>query len=216
MNMTTHLPKLYCLTSDKLSVSHSHQVLKFCEAGVRFIQLRSKSLSKIELLAEVRESVRICRRFQTKLIVNDSIEVAMESDADGVHLGQEDRDISDARKFLGETKVIGFTIHSKNEITEDVLCNANYIGMGPFRKSKTKTDLSPTLSIDDYSTMIQGLNSIPVFLIGGMEIEDFSLSLANHGIAVCSALSEQENLNISKIKAFVDESAKHDFIEACL
>ena len=64
--------------------------------------------------------------------------------------------------------------------------------------------------------MIQGLDSIPVFLIGGMKIEDFSLSLANHGIAVCSALSEQENLNISKIKAFVDESAKHDFIEACL
>ena len=215
--MTTHLPKLYCLTSDHVSFSHSHQVLKFCEAGVRFIQLRSKSLSKIEMLAEVRESVRISRRFQAKLIVNDSIEVAIESDADGVHLGRADKDIADARKFLGETKVIGFTIHSENEITEDVLCNANYIGMGPFRKSKTKTDLSPTLSIDDYCTMIQRLDPMPVFLIGGMDIEDFSLSLrlANHGIAVCSALSEQENLNISKIKAFVDESAKHDFVEAC-
>lgn len=214
--MTIQLPKLYCLTSDKVSVSHSYQVLKFCEAGVRLIQLRSKSLSKIEMLAEVRESVRICRIFQSKLIVNDSIEVAMQSDADGVHLGQSDREISDARKFLGASKVIGFTIHSQNEITEDVLCSANYIGMGPFRKSKTKTDLTPTLSIDDYCTMIQRLAPIPVFLIGGMDIKDFSLSLrlANHGIAVCSALSDQENLNISKIKEFVDESVQHDFIEA--
>ena len=135
-----NLPHLLCLTSDQINISHSQQVLEFCKAGVRFIQLRCKEISMKEFLKEAEMSVEICQRFEARLIINDSVEVANEVEADGVHLGLNDMHISRARDLLGETKLIGYTIHSYQEITQSIIENANYIGMGPFRESKTKTD----------------------------------------------------------------------------
>ena len=161
-------------------------------------------------------SVEICQRFEARLIINDSVEVANEVEADGVHLGLNDMHISRARDLLGETKLIGYTIHSYQEITQSIIDNANYIGMGPFRESKTKTDLSSVLSENDYQLMIQRFDPTPVYIIGGIDIHDISLSekLGNYGIAVCSCLSKGRNLDIRKIQKFVSEIESNNLIKA--
>ena len=208
-----NLPSLCCLTSNSLRISHAEQVLILCKKGVRLIQLRAKGIPYSKLLFEAKESVEICRKYGALLIINDSVEIAIQSGADGVHLGRDDIAITRARNLLGESKLIGVTIHSKKEIKEDVFQIADYVGMGPYKKSLTKTELTPSLSKNDFISMIKQLMPIPVYLIGGVSFEDFSKSVSamgNHGVAVCSSLSVKETLNTSIITQFVKESSKHD------
>ena len=206
--MSPKLPRLYCLTSDNLNISHAEQVAVLCEAGVRLIQIRSKKLPKDELLTEAIQSVKTCVQYTTKLIINDSLEVVQRSGADGVHLGQKDVNPRIARDSLGDSKLIGITIHSKDEIKEDFNQIVDYIGMGPFRNSMTKKDLKPILSDEDYSCLINRVVPIPVFLIGGLNLNDFSLCqrLGNHGLAICSGLSKGSFLNNPRISEFIRKS----------
>ena len=214
--MSKSLPRLYSLTSDLIKMSHAEQVSFFCEAGVRLIQLRSKKLSHTELQLEASKSVEICNQFDAKLIINDSVEITKSTGADGVHLGKDDMNILKAREILGDSKLIGVTIHSEDEISDNRYEFADYAGLGPFRNSKTKSELNPQLSENDYSTIIHLLDPMPVFLIGGINSQDFTTiqRLGNHGLAVCSALSKDLSLDNFRIKEFISESEKHDKILA--
>ena len=214
--MNKRLPSLYCLTSDHLDMSHSQQVSFLCEGGIRLIQLRSKKLSHAELQLEASKSVEICNQFDAKLIINDSVEIAKSTGADGVHLGKDDMNLLKARETLGCSTLIGVTIHSEDEISDDTYEFADYAGIGPFRNSKTKSKLNPQLSENDYSTIIHLLDPMPVFLIGGINSQDFTTiqRLGNHGLAVCSALSKDLSLDNSNIKEFISESEKYDKILA--
>ena len=214
--MNKKLPRLYCLTSDHLDMSHSQQVSFLCESGIRLIQLRSKKLSHTELQIEASQSVEICNQFNAKLIINDSVEIAKSTGADGVHLGKDDMNLMKAREVLGDTKLVGVTIHSEDEVSNSTYEFADYAGLGPFRNSKTKNELNPKLSENDYSSIIHLLKPMPVFLIGGINSKDFTSipRLGNHGLAVCSALSQDFSLDNSKIKEFISESEKHDKILA--
>lgn len=214
--MSKSLPRLYSLTSDRIKMSHAEQVSFFCETGVRLIQLRSKKLSHTDLKREAYKSVEICNQFDAKLIINDSVEITKSTGADGVHLGKDDMNLTKARETLGESKLIGVTIHSEDEISDNTYEFADYAGLGPFRNSKTKSELNPQLSENDYSTIIRLLDPMPVFLIGGINSQDFTTiqRLGNHGLAVCSALSKDLSLDNSSIKEFISESEKHDKILA--
>ena len=213
--MFLDLPNLLCLTSDDLEISHSQQVFEFSECGVEFIQFRSKKLSDQDFLKEAKRAVAICKQYGVKIIINDAVEVAKEVDADGVHLGVDDMSVLEAREMLGESKIIGATIHSDHEINNNIIAHADYIGMGPFRKSNTKTDLTPVLKEFEYRSMIKQVEPKPVFLIGGIELEDFDLELkfGNHGIAVCSNLSSGVELNPISIKQFVERSRSKSLLK---
>lgn len=201
-------PNLYCLTSDRLQSSHSDQVLTFCEHGVKFIQFRTKEMSQYDFLKQALRAVSICNAFDAKLIINDDVDIAAESDSHGVHLGRGDMNPKQARSLLGHDKIIGTTVHSKDEINQDLLAESDYIGMGPFRESLTKSALSPVLSTLDFSEMIKAVHPIPVYLIGGLLLADMKQreSLGNTGIAVCSALSSTKSLNTASITNFVKEA----------
>ncbi len=213
--MFLDLPKLLCLTSDDLEISHSQQVFEFCEAGVEFIQFRSKKLSDQDFLYEAKRSVEICKQYGVKIIINDAVEVAKEVDADGVHLGVDDMSVLQARKMLSESKIIGATIHSDHEINNSIIAHADYIGMGPFRKSITKTNLTPVLNEFEYRSMIKQVDPKPVYLIGGIDLEDFALNskLGNHGIAVCSNLFNGITLDPIRIKQFVEKSRSKSLLK---
>ena len=213
--MLIDLPSLLCLTSDDVEIAHSQQVLGFCEAGVEFIQFRSKKLSDQDFLYEAKRSVEICKHYGVKIIINDAVQVAKEVDADGVHLGVEDMSVWEAREILSESKIIGATIHSDHEINDSILAHADYIGMGPFRKSNTKTNLTPVLNEFEYRLMIKQVEPQPVYLIGGIELKDFSLisKLGNHGIAVCSNLFSGIELNPISIKQFVERSRSKNLLK---
>ena len=150
-----------------------------------------------------------------KIIINDAVKVAKEVDADGVHLGLEDMSVLEAREILSESKIIGATIHSDHEINDGIMAYADYIGMGPFRQSSTKTNLTPVLNEFEYRSMIKQVEPIPVYLIGGIKLEDFSLNskLGNHGIAVCSNLFNGIELNPIRIKQFVERSRSNSLLK---
>ncbi|HXN35558.1 MAG TPA: thiamine phosphate synthase, partial [Opitutaceae bacterium] len=106
-----HFPVM-CLTMDGLAQPHSAQVRELCAAGAGWIQLRMKGASGPAWLAEAKAAADVCRRHGAILIVNDSVEVARESGADGVHLGSLDADWRGARRVLGASFIIGATVNN--------------------------------------------------------------------------------------------------------
>src|SRR5579863_372722 len=109
------LSRLYFITGDKEPVE---QVEAACRAGVRLIQLRMKEASDEEFLATAAAAMQICRGGGSRLIINDRVEVAAAVNADGVHVGQEDLPVKEARRILGEGKIVGGTANSMEDIRE--------------------------------------------------------------------------------------------------
>jgi len=195
---------LLCLTRDDPNVDHSKQVETFVESGFNFIQLRSKSLGSKDLLNQAKRSVEIAKAYGCTLIINDYYELAQEVDADGVHLGWDDASISVARSFLNPDKIIGKTVHSLEQATETLLDCPDYIGVGPYRKSSTKEELSPTLSDHEFAQIFELLLPIPVYLIGGLKSDDHALieKFGIQGIAICSELFSGDSLSGHTQKIF--------------
>ncbi len=203
---------LLALTRDDPCVSHLRQVEIMLENGVRFIQFRSKSLVGVTLLEQVRLSVDMARQVGAVLIVNDRPEVAERSGAHGVHLGMEDGSPSRACELMGDLAIVGRTVHSLEEarqVQEEGGCG--YVGLGPFRSSKTKPGLRPVLEYPDFSEIKTVLDPIPIYLIGGLGLSDFKLidDLGVAGLAVCSALSEEGSFG-ANLKAFVNRSKAYE------
>jgi thiamine-phosphate pyrophosphorylase len=208
-------PSLLALTRDDSCVSHVNQVESMLESGVRFIQLRSKMLTGSSLLDQARVSADLASQAGAVLIVNDCPEVAARSGACGVHLGMKDGSPGRACEFLGNSAIIGRTVHSLGEahlIMEEGKCD--YVGIGPYRRSQTKGDLDPVLEHSEIMEIQTLLNPLPVYLIGGLGLADFGLigKLGVTGLAVCSALSRGDQFG-SNLKAFVDRAQAFETME---
>lgn len=122
------------------------------------------------------------------MIINDDVEAALEADADGVHVGQEDMAVAEARRILGPEKIIGASAHNREEALEAQRQGADYLGSGAVFGSSTKKDAT-TLSREELTAVCRAV-SIPVAAIGGIT-EENCLELAGtgvSGIAVVSAL----------------------------
>ncbi len=180
-----------CLTQDGVGLTHAEQARRLCAAGARFVQLRMKGAGRDAWLGEAREAARACRDAGALLIVNDSIEIAVESGADGVHLGGKDGDWRDARARLGAGPIIGGSINGAEDARRAVASGClDYVGVGPFRFTQTKTDLSPVLGIEGTRNLIEALGALPAWVIGGITPVDLpELRAAGaRGVAVSSFL----------------------------
>ena len=107
-----NLPTFIALTWDMPNLSHAEQARAFCEGGSRFLQMRSKAPSSSGLLSDAVEFVEVCREFGALGIINDFPRLALETNADGVHLGSKDGSRLEARRFLGSDALIGGTVNS--------------------------------------------------------------------------------------------------------
>ena len=156
------------------------------EGGCRWIQLRMKDGCADELIASGKIIADLCRRFGATFIVDDHVELVREIGADGVHLGKNDMPVVEARKLLGKTTIIGATANCFEDIKVAYNSGADYIGLGPFRFTTTKTNLSPILGLDGYNRIITECRAkkilIPVVAIGGITINDIR-SIMNTGIS---------------------------------
>ena len=144
--LPSSLPPLLALTCDDWAEPHSVQVERMLEAGVSFIQFRSKKLEGGELRREAFRSAELARERGAFLVINDCPVLAAESGAGGVHLGMEDGSPVEARRILGDQALIGRTVHSAAEaemVRQERDCD--YVGLGPIRASRTKTDLELVL-----------------------------------------------------------------------
>jgi len=202
---------LMCLTRDHPELSHFDQVKLLLQNGVQLIQIRSKTGSQKSFLRDAERSNKLAKQWGATIIINDSPEIAKASQADGVHLGQSDSSPLVARSLLGPGFLIGRTVHS---VEEAMICKQekpDYVGVGPFRHSETKRNLTPQLSLDQFAEIFSILQPIPIFLIGGLTGDDFSLidELGITGLAICSELWTGKN-HSSDISEMVQLS-RHTF-----
>ena len=212
-----NFPRFQCLTTDLSDVSHAEQTRAFCEAGARWVQIRSKSLSSSEYLIAAQSSARVCQEFGALFIVNDSSEVALCAQADGVHLGSNDLSPKLAREILGPKVLIGGTVNSMADaevLVADGVCD--YAGVGPFRYTGTKQNLAPVLDSEELRSIILALGAIRSFVIGGLEPDDVDnvLSFGAYGMAVCNALFEDGKPSTCDISRFVDAVSSSTILAA--
>jgi len=170
------MARLYFLTMDDAPIGPVEQVEAACRAGIRWIQLRMKLASDAEVLEAALAAKKVCFEWGCKLVVNDRVGVALEADVDGVHLGKQDMPVSEARRLLGKEKMIGGTANTIEDIREHWRQGVDYIGLGPYRFTTTKKNLSPILGLEGYRRIMGQVKAegigLPVVAIGGIGMED--------------------------------------------
>lgn len=157
-----------------------HQVELAILGGATFVQFREKQLRGEELLAQGQRVREMCRKYRVPFIVNDDVSLAAALDAEGVHVGQEDMQVQEARRRLGAGKIIGVSSHNVEEAVAAWRDGADYLGAGAVFSTSTKRDAGalPRESLRE----ICGAVDIPVVAIGGIDYENVS-QLAGTGIA---------------------------------
>ncbi|MCC8172723.1 MAG: thiamine phosphate synthase [Parabacteroides sp.] len=164
------------------------------EGGCRWIQLRMKDAPLAEVEQTALEVQELCRRYGATFILDDHVELALKIKADGVHLGKTDMPVPEARKLAGDWFLIGGTANTFDDMKRLAAEGADYIGLGPFRFTRTKKNLSPVIGLEGYRRIMQqcaaaGLR-IPLVAIGGITIEDIPALLAAGvpGVALSSTI----------------------------
>jgi len=183
------------------------QVEKALKGGATFIQLREKDMDVCSVLAEARQLKVLCEKYKVPFIINDSVEIAMEADADGVHLGQEDMGVLEARKKLGKDKIIGVTAKTIGQAARAQEQGADYLGVGAVFPSPTKTD-AIRISQGQLREICESV-SIPVVAIGGITADNM-MELRGSGIdgvAVVSAVFASSD--IERAARELREKAEH-------
>lgn len=199
---------LQYISQGKTPKEHLIYIGEACEAGCRWVQLRLKNVDMATYLNTSLACRDICDQYGAIMIINDSVSIAKAAMADGVHLGLDDMNPKEAREILGENAIIGGTANTLEDCIQHIKDGVDYIGVGPFRYTKTKEKLSPILGSEGYQKIIFALNrqhlEIPIIAIGGIELEDIKdiLETGVRGIAVSGMLTDQEDLEeiIQKIK----------------
>jgi thiamine-phosphate diphosphorylase len=195
-----YLGGLYFITDrSACKLSYEEMTLKALRAGVRCVQYRDKDRSRRKIYEEADRLRRLTREFNAVFIVNDYVDIALSVDADGVHLGQDDLPIKEARKIMGREKIIGISTHSLEQAVIAEQEGADYIGFGPVFHTITKDAGSPKGT--DILRGIKRHVQIPVVAIGGINIENVR-SVFDTGIdavAVASAILAGDIENNAKI-----------------
>ncbi len=195
------ISKLHYISQGNTTKEHLENIQKACTCGAELVQLRLKNLSEKKILKTAEEAREITGHFQTRLIINDYYKIAKKIKADGVHLGKIDVCPTIARKHLETWQVIGGTANTLEDCEALIGKKVNYIGLGPFRFTTTKDNLSPILGINGYLTILEALQTeTPIIAIGGIIIEDIPsiLKTGIHGIAVSGDITKDFN----KIRQF--------------
>jgi thiamine-phosphate diphosphorylase len=174
-----------------------------CKGGVRWVQLRLKNKSENDIISIAKEVKTICKQFSAVFIINDHVNVAIEVDADGIHLGKQDVSINEARKLLGKEKIIGGSTNSCEDILKASEYDVDYVGLGPFRFTTTKENLNPVLGEAGIRAILEKVRSakiqIPVIAIGGIKLSDIEnlMQAGVYGVAVSSAINDSDNIEIA-------------------
>ncbi|MEG1835641.1 MAG: thiamine phosphate synthase [Oscillospiraceae bacterium] len=196
MSCDKSLMALYAVT-DRSWLSNEtieKQVEKALKGGVTLIQLREKHMSDDDFLAEALRVKEICKKYNVPLIINDNVEVAIKSDADGIHVGQSDMDALNVRKRLGKDKIIGVSAGTVNEALIAEKSGADYLGVGAVFSTSTKLDAN-NVSLSTLTEICDKIN-IPVVAIGGISkynVKELS-GTGIDGVAVVSAIFAEKDI----------------------
>lgn len=168
--------------------------------GCKWVQLRMKDAEKEEIKEVARKAKEICKKNDVILVIDDYVDIAKELELDGVHLGKNDMPVDEARKLLGEEFIIGATANTFEDIEALRHTDIDYIGLGPFRFSSTKKNLSPVIGIDGYAEIMrlkaESSINLPIVAIGGICYDDINdiMDTGISGIAVSGSLINAKNM----------------------
>ncbi len=188
MRLDKNSLKLYAVTDRKWLKGSSleDEVEKAVRAGVTMVQFREKNMKFDELVSLAKKIGAIVHRYNIPLIINDDIDAALASGADGVHVGQEDICASEARQKIGRSMILGVSAGTAEIALEAEKCGADYIGAGAVFSTSTKEDAGK-ISFCELKR-ICGSVSIPVVAIGGINEENI-MELSGSGIAGVAVVS---------------------------
>ncbi len=184
---------LYLLVTDALCHHGSGPTVRHAlEAGVGIIQLREKSMSDRPLVEHGRQVREWTRRAGALLIMNDRPDLAVLTDADGVHVGQDELSVREARRIVGSARLVGVSTHTLGQARQAVLDGADYIGVGPVFPSTTKA--FDELSGLEFVRQVAAEITLPWFAIGGIDAENIDqvLSAGASRVAVSGAVCAAE------------------------
>lgn len=204
------LPVIQYISQGNSYLDHLESIQECLDGGIRCIQLRVKKGSfepdYLELIGEVKKR---CREVGALFIINDHVGLVRAFDVDGVHLGQGDLSYAEARRILGPDKIIGRTANTKEQLRYELEQGCDYIGLGPYRHTHTKTHLAPILGIGGLLDAMMDVNQrypqLPVYAVGGIELADLAeiRSAGLTGVAVSGALFKTKQTRL-----WVDTAAK--------
>ena len=189
---------LYVITDEKENLLEIIEALLI--AGVKIIQYRFKTGTDKDHLQEAIQIKNLCKRYNSLFIVNDRVDIALASNADGVHLGQDDLDLRTTRKLLGYSKLIGISANNEIDISNALKNGCDYIGIGPVFETVTKKNKKP-LGIEKIKTLTKDIN-IPWFAIGGIKTNNISY-LKSNGIKKVALVSQLMNAKDPKRDAIM-------------
>ncbi|KAK2600296.1 thiamine biosynthetic bifunctional enzyme [Conoideocrella luteorostrata] len=174
--------------------------------GVTVVQYRDKNGPRDEVVAMARRLHALTRRYGVPLLINDRVDVAVEIGCEGVHIGQDDMALQQARKLLGPDKIIGVTASSKDEALKACAAGASYLGIGTVYATSTKKDTKSIIGPSGVREILSalysaGYSSTPTVCIGGVNASNASAVLSQSasphksldGIAVVSAIIAAED-----------------------
>ena len=177
----------FVMTKNDCAISWQDTLRQTMDAGCDCVQVREKKMPTAEFIQHVVEVKKIANKHNVQVIVNDRVDVMLASSASGVHLGDEDMSIQDARKLCGHEFIIGATVHTKEKIQEVAVAGADYIGVGSMFASQTK----PNVKIVSTDVLEEAMLHNH-FIIGGITPRNIQTvyDMGCSGIAVSSAIAQ--------------------------
>jgi thiamine-phosphate pyrophosphorylase len=165
------LPRLYViLDAALLTIPETECAEKLVDAGVRLVQYRNKSAPARELLFSSQKLASLLSPLGVSFVVNDRADVAALAGADGVHVGQEDLGVEEARHVMGPEKLVGLSTHDLEQFHRAAASSANYIAVGPIFSTATKANPDPVVGTE-FLRRIRLLTDKPIVAIGGVTLE---------------------------------------------
>ena len=164
-------PRLYVILDAALLTRPALQLVReLAQAGVRLMQYRNKLGPAREVLTTSRELVEVLSPSGVSVIVNDRADIAMIAGADGVHLGQEDLEVEQARGIIGADRWVGVSTHNLEQFRSAAATSADYIAVGPVFATSSKANPDPVIGTE-FIREVRRLTDKPIVAIGGITLE---------------------------------------------
>ena len=176
------------------------------DAGLKIIQYRDKKIETLEMLKNAIKIQKLTEKSDINFIINDNVEIALKSNADGVHIGQKDEKYENVRKFLPD-KIIGLSTENIEQSLIADKTGADYLGVGPVFSTSTKPDAAPPIGPKKLKEIVKS-TTIPIVAIGGINLQNLEIVLETgvNGVAIISAILAAPNpeKEVKKITSIIN------------
>ncbi len=208
--MRLSLPRLYPITDTRLSgLTHREQVEQLAAGGARLVQLRDKLASPRDFYESAVEAIAAARRLGVRIIINDRLDIAVAAGADGVHLGQDDLPVEEARRIVGDNRIIGYSTHTVEQALVADSLAIDYIAVGPVFETSTKENPDPVIGLGLIKE-VRSRVSRPLVAIGGITLARAAqvIEAGADSLAVISDLYSTASIQ-DRVRSFLEATGSN-------